>query len=100
MNHRKPKPKGFVGCVEVLTWLHELGETDNRTVSRLLGAESRDTVRVFRRCVRLGWVPCLEKPARGRWGSPGRYAITLAGRKRIGREWEVNLENRKTGKDA
>jgi hypothetical protein len=94
MNHRKPKPKGFVGCVEVLTWLHEFKDVDHWTVSRLIGAETRDTVRVFRRCVRLGWATCLEKPGRGRWGPPGRYAITVAGQRRIGRDGEPSGERR------
>jgi hypothetical protein len=100
MSERKPKPAGFVGCVEVLTRLHEFKEVDHWTVSRLIGAPSRDTVRVFRRCVRLGWVKCLQEPARGRWGPPGRYAITLAGRRRIGREHEAGSRERGAGKDA
>ena len=42
----------------------------------------------------------VEEERRGRWGPPGRYAITPAGRRRIGREREAGSRERGAGKDV
>jgi hypothetical protein len=75
----------FVGCIEVLTWLELAdGPGDHVAMAQSAGVPRNRVANVLQRCRQLGWVTCERKAGLGRYGQPGLYRITEAGRRKIG----------------